>query len=189
MSVVIEQTEAVLGAANLPPACLPNSDLAALIEQHQADVWRYLRYLGAEASDADDLTQETFLALSRSKFEQRTPGETAAYLRTVARNQLLMFRRFQGRQIDTIQLEAAEQVWAEAVNETGMDALLSLLADCQKTLEGRARQAVDLFYRARQGRTEIAATLQIKPEGVKTLLRRTRQALRDCIRRKTKRNV
>ena len=85
MSVVIEQTEVVLEAANLLPTRLSNSELAALVDQHQADVWRYLRYLGAEASDADDLTQETFLAVSRSKFEQRTPAETAGYLRTAAR--------------------------------------------------------------------------------------------------------
>ena len=34
-------------------------DLASLVREHQADVWRYLRYLGAAADDADDLTQET----------------------------------------------------------------------------------------------------------------------------------
>ena len=39
-------------------------DLAELVREHQADVWRYLRYLGADGHDADDLTQETFLAWS-----------------------------------------------------------------------------------------------------------------------------
>ncbi len=139
MSTVIEQTEVVLQAANLVPL-----DLAALIDQHQADVWRYLRYLGAEAADADDLTQETFLAVSRSKFEQRSPAETAGYLRTAARNQLLMLRRKQGRQIDTVELEAAEQVWAESTGDTGMGALLETLADCLKTVDGRAREAIHL---------------------------------------------
>ncbi len=179
MSTVIEPTEVVLEAYNL----------ANLIDRHQADVWRYLRYLGAESTDADDLTQETFLALSRSQFEQRTPAETAAYLRTVARNQLLMLRRKQGRQIDTVELAAAEQVWATTVDPTGMDAILTALTDCLKTVDGRAREAIDLFYRDGLSRKAMAAAMNIKPEGVKTLLRRTRDILRNCIQRKTKREV
>ena len=174
MTAVSQQTEVVLAAFNL----------ASIVDQHQADVWRYLRYLGAEAADADDLTQETFLALSRSKFEQRSTRETAAYLRTIARNQLLLFRRLQGREVDTVELVAAENVWAKTIGPTGMDSILETLTDCLKTLDGRARQAVDLFYRDRQGRTEIAEALDMKPEGVKTLLRRTREVLRECIKRK-----
>ena len=109
MTVVSEQTEVVLTAAELANAGRSSLDLAGIIDRHQADVWRYLRYLGADSNDADDLTQETFLALNRAKFQHRSNGETAAYLRTIARNQLLMFRRLQGREIDTVQLEAAEQ--------------------------------------------------------------------------------
>jgi len=184
MSAVIEQPEVVLEAAHLV-----SPDLAALVDQHQADVWRYLRYLGAEASDADDLTQETFLALSRSKFERRTPGETTAYLRTVARNQLLMLRRRQGRQIDTVHLEAAEQVWATTVDPTGMETILTALADCLQTVDGRAHKAIQLLYRDGLSRKAMAAAMHIKPEGVKTLLRRTRDVLRDCIQRKTKKDV
>ena len=29
-------------------------------EEHQAGVWRYLRYVGCEPPEADDLTQDTF---------------------------------------------------------------------------------------------------------------------------------
>lgn len=164
---------------------LTSTELATLVDAHQSDVWRYLRYLGAESADADDLTQETFLALSRSNFQQRSRQQTATYLRQVARNQLLMLRRFQGREIDTVQLEAAEQVWAETVPEAGMSSLLATLADCLKTLDGRAREAIHLCYREDLSRSAMAAALSMKPEGIKTLLRRTRDALRDCISRKT----
>ena len=159
-------------------------DLESLVRQHQAEVWRYLRYLGASASDADDLTQETFLAMGRAAFEERCPRATAAYLRKVARNQLLMLRRSAGRKINTVELAAAEQVWVDLVEPQGMDSLLDLLGDCLEHLDGRARQAIDRFYRDDEGRTEIAEALQMKPEGVKTMLRRTRQLLRDCIERK-----
>ncbi|MEM8944588.1 MAG: sigma-70 family RNA polymerase sigma factor [Planctomycetota bacterium] len=200
MTALNEQTEVPLARQYVAAADLPNSespieppseglsptDLAELVARHQADVWRYLRYLGADAADADDLTQETFLALSRSNFEQRSDRKTAAYLRTVARNQLLMFRRFQGRAIDTVQLEAAEQVWAGTVSEEGLPGILALLTECLKTLDGRAREAIHLCYREDLSRKAMASALSMRPEGIKTLLRRTRDALRDCIERKTK---
>jgi len=161
------------------------TDLAELVSAYQADIWRYLRYLGATPSDADDLTQETFLAVARSEFVEQCPPQTAAYLRTVARNQLLMARRREGREINTVELAAAEQVWSTATELTGSSGFLAALAECMQMLEGRARRAVDGFYRDRLSREELAATLDMKPDGVKTLLRRTREVLRHCIERKS----
>ena len=160
-------------------------ELATIVAEHQAEVWRYLRYLGANSADADDLTQETFVALSRSTFCYQSRPETSAYLRTVARNQLLMLRRLEGREVDTVQLTAAEEAWAEAVGPDSMDDFLVALADCLTTLEGRAQSVIDMFYRDGLGRAEIATALEMQPDGVKTLLRRTRQLLRQCIERKT----
>ncbi len=158
-------------------------DLAQLVHQYQADVWRYLRYLGASAADADDLTQETFLAVVRSTFVEHSPQQTAAYLRTVARNQLLQARRRQGREVSTVAFAAAEQVWSTAVDTPGTSGFLAALADCLAQLEGRARAAIDGFYRDHRSREELATVLDMKPDGVKTLLRRTRDILRQCIER------
>lgn len=159
-------------------------DLASLVREHQADLWRYLRYLGAPAEDADDLTQETFLAVARTPFELRTRGETAAYLRTAARNQLLMLRRRQGRQISTVELAQAEQAWAAATGDGAYDEFLEALKTCCESLAGKSKEAVDRFYREGQGREAIAAELEMTVDGVKALLRRTRAALRQCVERK-----
>jgi RNA polymerase sigma-70 factor (ECF subfamily) len=159
-------------------------DLANLVREHQADVWRYLRYLGAATEDADDLTQETFLAMARAPFQQRSRAESAAYLRTAARNQLLMLRRKQGRQINTVELAAAESVWAEAMPTGASDEFLDAMGECCEGLAGRAREAVDKFYRDRKSREEIAAELEMTPDGVKSLLRRTRASLRECVERR-----
>jgi len=165
------------------PPCV-EFDLASLMQEHQADVWRYLRYLGAAADDADDLTQETFLAVARTPFEMRSRAETAAYLRTAARNQLLMLRRRQGRQVCTVELTAAEEVWAAATTAGDFNEFLDALAKCCESLAGRAREAIDRFYRDGQSREQLAATFEITVDGVKTLLRRTRSALKDCIERR-----
>ena len=163
-------------------------DLAALVREHQGDVWRYLRYLGAAADDADDLAQETFLAVARSPLELRSRGETAAYLRTAARNQLLILRRKQGRQIGTVDLAAAEEVWAASHADGASSTLLEALTRCCETLTGRGREAVNKFYREGLSREQAAAAMGITVDGVKTLLRRTRDALRQCVERHTQRS-
>ncbi len=167
----------------IPPPAV-TADLAQLIADHQASVWRYVRYLGADAAEADDLVQETFLAVYRSPFAHECDRQTASYLRTTARNQLLMLRRRQRRAPSMVELETAEQVWAETFGDGPADPYLEALGDCLKHIDGRARQALDLHYTRQTSRQAIAKELSMKPEGVKTLLRRTRDALRDCIERK-----
>jgi RNA polymerase sigma-70 factor (ECF subfamily) len=163
-------------------------DLADLVHKHQAGIWRYLRYLGADSTEAADLTQETFLAFARAKFAERNGCQTSAYLRTVARNQLLALRRRQNREITTVELEAADTVWAAAAGpRDDLTSFLDALRECVAQLDGRCRQAIDLHYRDSLGRDEIAQQLEMKPDGVKTLLRRTRQSLRECVERKLNR--
>jgi RNA polymerase sigma-70 factor (ECF subfamily) len=160
-------------------------ELGRLVQQHQAGVWRYVRFLGAERAEADDITQETFLAIARAAFVERDERQTAGYLRVVARNQLLALRRKQRREISTVELEAADRVWAAAAGPDGsLAAYLDALRECIECLEGRSRQAIDLHYRDGASREAIAEALDMKPDGVKTLLRRTRGVLRECIERK-----
>ena len=173
--------------AELSPKPANAFDLASLVHRHQAGVWRYVRFLGADASEADDLTQETFLALARAEFVERDERQTAGYLRVVARNQLLALRRKQNREIGTVELEAADSVWAAAAGPEGsLAGYLDALGDCLKQLEDRAREAIDLHYRDSASREAIAERLEMQPDGVKTLLRRTRQVLRECVERKLK---
>jgi RNA polymerase sigma-70 factor (ECF subfamily) len=162
-------------------------DLARAVQQHQAAVWRYVRFLGAEPAEADDLTQETFLALARAEFVERDERQTVGYLRAVARNQLLALRRKQSREISTVKLEAADTVWAAAAGADGsLAGYLDALRDCIGKLEGRAQEVIELHYRDKAGREVIANQLGMQPEGVKTLLRRIRHVLRECIERKLK---
>jgi RNA polymerase sigma-70 factor (ECF subfamily) len=179
-------TEPPQRAGASPPPTNP-FDLASLVHQHQAGVWRYVRFLGAAAAEADDLTQETFLAVARADFAQRDERQTAGYLRVVARNQLLALRRKQHHEIGTVELEAADSVWVAAAGPEGnLAGYLDALADCLTKLEGRSREAIDLHYREGASRDAIASQLGMQPDGVKTLLRRTRQVLRECIERKLK---
>jgi len=160
------------------------AEMAALVHAHQTGVWRYLRYLGCCPIEADDLTQETFLVVFRDGFEERSPQQTAAYLRTVARNRLLMIRRKDRKLLSVADLDTAEAVWAETLDDGDMSDYVVALEDCLEKVTPRVRQVLDMLYRDRISRAEIANRLEMAFEGVKTLLRRARSSLRDCVERK-----
>ena len=144
------------------------AEMADLVRAHQAGVWRYLRYLGCNPTEADDLAQETFLALFREDFEHRSQAQTSAYLRTVARNRLLTARRKERNTPLAVDLDAAETVWARIAGDDSLSDTLVALNDClQAAVTPRVRQALELQYRDRASRTEIATALEIGVEGVK----------------------
>jgi RNA polymerase sigma-70 factor (ECF subfamily) len=157
-----------------------------LVQAHQAEIWRYLRFLGCDPSRADDLAQEVFVAVLAKPPEQRSAGETRAYLRTIARHKFLMLVRRRERPAKEVELEAAEAVWAEVNPSDGGHAYLEALGDCLEKLQGKAKQVVDMYYRKHHGRAEIAARLDMTADGVKSLLRRTRDILRRCVEKKVK---
>jgi hypothetical protein len=69
-----------------------------------------------------------------------------------------------------VDLEAADTVWAAAAGPDGsLTDYLDALRECVEQLEGRARHAVNMHYRENYRRESIAAALDMKPDGVKTL--------------------
>lgn len=160
----------------------PERDAAEVVRSHQADVWRYLRFLGATAELADDLTQETFLQFLRAPYEDRGADARAAWLRTVARN--LYLRSFRQPPLRAVELDEADAAWAGFVRRDGGRDWLEALRECVAELDGRAQRAVQLHYQQRASRQQIGAELGIGADGVKSLLRRVREALRRCVGRR-----
>lgn len=160
---------------------ISQDEVVRLVQAHQAEVWRYLRYLGASAELADDLTQDTFLQLLRAPFAARSPQQTAGWLRTVARN--LFVRSFRRPPFELAELEAMEAAWTGfAADDAGAESL-GRLRGCLERLDGRARDVVRLHYEERRSRADIGVRLGLGEDGVKSLLRRTRAALRACMQR------
>lgn len=158
----------------------PKLDLASLMREHQAGVWRYVRALGAEAALADDITQETFLAVHQKPFEQRGKAETGAYLRVVARNLFLKSRRHAGKVINAAEIEQIDNRWSELVADDG-SAMQAALKECLQTLDDKPRQALQLQYTQGLQRVEVAQQLGMTDDGVKTLLARTKARLKKCV--------
>jgi len=156
-------------------------DPARLIDEYQAGVWRYLRVLGCDAAEADDLTQDTFLAVLQKPFEVYGPAATAAYLRKVAFNRFISARRRAGKVILMEQVEEIDQAWNRLVSDDNGELLLETLNSCLDQLTDRARASLVMRFRDRLPRTQIAEALQITEHGAKNLMQRAKKQLRACI--------
>lgn len=158
------------------------------VERHLRSVWRYLRMHGADAHEADDLAQEAFVtALRKGALHLDTPA-AEVFLRRAARFAFLHHLR--DRRRDPELADAVDELWDRTAKQDGGTQLLDNLRDCIGKLEGRARQAIRWSYgidgTPAPSRDDVAKRLDLQPNGLKTLLQRTRQLLRTCMERATR---
>jgi RNA polymerase sigma-70 factor (ECF subfamily) len=158
-------------------------DLAELVADHQAAIWRYLRFLGCEPGLADDLTQETFLAVIGRPLHRFGPTGARAYLRRVARNLWLKLRAASLAAPATVDLQTAELAYEWFRREPDEDRVLMALHACLRELPDAARTALGLRFADGLDRHAIAARLAIGAEGVKSL-QRAYARLRVCVERR-----
>jgi RNA polymerase sigma-70 factor (ECF subfamily) len=159
-------------------------DPVRLIEAYQAGVWRYLRAMGCESALAEDLTQETFLAVLQRPFNDVSPAATSAYLRKTALNLLISHERRAGRVRIVENIELLDKTWTRWAGDDDGEAVLQHLRNCLGRLAARARMALEMRFREEHSRAEIAAALEITEHGAKNLMQRAKQQLRDCIESK-----
>jgi RNA polymerase sigma-70 factor (ECF subfamily) len=156
-----------------------------LVRAHQAGVWRYLRFVGAPQALADDLTQETFLALLTHAPEDRGPDALAGWLRTTARR-LFLNQRKRGRLQVGPDFDEFDAVWQEYVGVDDGTDYIAAVRGCLAALPEEDARAILMRYRDDAGRDAIGAALGISVEGVKTRLRRIKERLRLCVARRVR---
>ncbi len=163
-------------------------DAESLIAEHQSGVWRYLRAIGCDASLADDLTQETFVAVLMRPFENFSHASTASYLRRVAFHLLVTLRRRQGRMTVTEDMETLDRDWCRwAGCDASGNEVLDALAECFSRLTQRAQMSLRMRFHEDASREQIALSLGITQHGAKNLMQRAKLQLRQCLEEKTKR--
>lgn len=154
-----------------------------LVKDHQDALLRYLRFLGCDENLAHDMAQETFVATIEADFEIRDRKATSAYLRTTARNFYFMWLRKTKREVTLPDEDVLEAAWHEGEREDDGDTYRRALRNCLAKLGDRARLALRLRYGENASREEISFATGMEPEGAKTLLRRAKDKLRECIRK------
>jgi len=161
-----------------------------LVRAHQAELYRYVKYLGADMASAEDLVQETFLAA----FTGAAPPclddvrRRGAWLRGIARHLLLKQWEKEKRspvRPDSGALGRGEDVWA-ATFPRGEDgsAYAEALRECLEQMPRRSRDMLHGRYVERQSRREMAAAFSMSEDGIKSALRRIRARLSECVRQR-----
>ena len=86
------------------------SALAALYEGFRMPVYYYALRLTGNPQKAEDVMQETFLAILRNGRNYRSDGKAAAWIYTVARNKAMDMFRKEGNELPLSQAEELEAV-------------------------------------------------------------------------------
>jgi len=150
-----------------------------LIRIHHTAVYAYLRRLGADASRAEDLTQETYMRAWRSIESLRQAASLRSWLLTIARNEF--FQRMRAWRIETVGLEQA----TEAVSgDPRADDVVALserdgaLRNAVRRLEPELQEAIALHYFQDQSFRELAEVLGVPPGTAKSRVHRALLCLR-----------
>lgn len=163
--------------------------LEFVVSSSQAELYRYVKYLGADAVTAEDVVQDAFLAAYRSSNvpDVNDAGKRGAWLRGIARNIFLNYCRSRRRRMvhevaDPEILEQAERFWAsEFISDGDGFSYMEALRGCIEKLKDKTREMVFAFYENRQSRAELAVSFQMSEDGVKSSLRRVRAGLSKCV--------
>ena len=118
----------------------------------------------------------------RKPFEYYGKAAAASYLRKVAYHRFISARRRTGKEVVTDEFEMIDESWTAWLNSRhdGSDAFEKLQA-CLNHLSERARWALEMRFRDKLPRTQIAENLQITEHGAKNLMQRAKQKLRECV--------
>jgi len=144
--------------------------IAALFHEHVRSLVRLARLFADDRNAAEDLVQEAFLRLRRSFHRIESPDRTAAYLRSIVLNLArdhnrrgLMSLRHRMPEEET-RLSAEDRIVMREDQQQVIDAL--------QALPRRQRDCVTLKYYLDLSIPDIAMTLGISVNSVKTHLQR-----------------
>jgi RNA polymerase sigma-70 factor (ECF subfamily) len=156
-------------------------DIAQLIRDHHADVYRYAFRLAGAQADAEDLTQQTFLIAQQKLHQVRDAGKARSWLFTIVRNCYLKQLRRPAPEPaasldlavghipdDSVPPAGAESEW---IDREWLQAALDQLSDEHKVV-------LLMFYFEELSYKEMADRLGVAPGTVMSRLARAKGRLR-----------
>ena len=166
------------------PAREPNAAAGAELLAEEAlarRLRRYLHVLGCRADRIDDVVQETVLVALRAGFRSHAPAATWTFAQRTAKHLFLQHLRTLRRRRE---VELADEAFAAHCGTDGGDGFVAALRECIDALPERSRRLVEGTYGDGLGRAALGRELGLRADGIKTALRRLRQALRECVERR-----
>lgn len=157
-----------------------------LFLRNERRLYNYILTLLPNRDDADDVRQETVLAMWDRFDERRPPVDFAAWARRIAYYKVLDFYRKAHRtrvRLSQLFLERVAETVAEQTEALQLDDRREALAACIEKLTPRDREL--LARRFAEGATTQSASEQVgwSVEAVYKALAKLRQALFDCVQK------
>ncbi len=155
-----------------------------LLTRHDAGLTAYVMSLVPSASDAQDILQETKVALWRS-FEKFEPGTNfGAWARKTALHRVLDYRKRKGR--EGKRLWFTDECYERLAEEYEVDPEVReqrshRLRDCIGKLQPQHREILILRYFREASIEDVAARVERTVEATYRVLSRIRLALRKCM--------
>ncbi|HKN62143.1 MAG TPA: RNA polymerase sigma factor [Candidatus Acidoferrales bacterium] len=149
-------------------------------------LWSYLYRTSGNAALADDLMQESYFRFLRVRFPEMNQDYMKNYLFRIATN--LMRDHWRHSKVEPSALTAPDEVEQPraAANEHG-EQTFQLRSDVMNVMQGlkpRERELLWLAYVEGSSHREIAETIGLKEQSIRSLLFRARNKLATLMRRR-----
>jgi RNA polymerase sigma-70 factor (ECF subfamily) len=158
----------------------------ALYEKYKRPIMSYIFSMTRDQNISEDLTQETFLKLYRSRESYETSAKFSTFLWTIAKH-----TTFDHLAKKRERLQSSDEP-TEAKDESPIaDEILirdleeSKVRDCLDRLSPRSKQIVNLRIFGEESYSEISKITSEPESTVKTILHRSKASLMDCFRRRS----
>ncbi|MEX0867183.1 MAG: sigma-70 family RNA polymerase sigma factor [Pirellulales bacterium] len=158
--------------------------LARLWTTSQGEVAAFIGSLITDPAQANDTLQQVAMQIVRNYDKYDASRPFVPWAIGVAKNEVLAHRRRQATDRHVFDDELVHRIattYEQLVEEREWSA--EALAACLEQVEGRGKQALELFYMQELKAPEVARRIGISAGAVRMLLCRTREAVRKCLER------
>lgn len=172
---------------------LSHDEFMALLTKSQRRLYGFIGTLVVDRTDADDVLQETNLALWQMADHFEPGTDFTAWAFQVARYRVLKQQRSARRHRVRFADQVVDLLTAETLAETHLDRLAAAeqfetlrraLAACLEEVSERNRGLLLQYYDHGRSLADIGATIGRNANAVAQLFHRIRAALRACIRQR-----
>lgn len=159
-------------------------DLTHLWLGVQFDVASYVSAVIPDIHDAHDVVQQVAVVVI-NKYEQYDPTQSFRnWVLGIARLEILKYRQQQAREKLVFSQAIIDMVTEDFQNqgpEEGREQICYALRQCLKSIRGRGRQALQMWYAEQRESKKIAQELGMKENALYVMLHRVRTTLRRCV--------
>jgi RNA polymerase sigma factor (sigma-70 family) len=151
--------------------------VSQMFDQEGSSLVRMVRLFVDDRNAAEDLVQEAFIRLARSAHRIQDPARAPAYLRSIVLN---LARDHNRRGLVSLRHHLpTDDERASVEDEIELRDVQRQVIDALRELPRRQRDCLVLRYYDELGIDDVAATLGISPNSVKTHLKRGLRALEE----------